>query len=104
MKKSAEQNIIAFLKENPSRFAAAELQRMSFRNRNGTLASPKAISRRLQENAEAGGMLEVSYDEHNNAHYQIREEHKKKPTLIIDESKPPIKDENGRWRPQFTYA
>src|SRR3990167_11295871 len=95
--KSAEQNIISFLQQNPSVFAAAELQRQPFKNRNGTLASPKAISRRLQELAEQN-ILEVSYVS-NHAHYQIREEHKKKPTLIIDESKPPIKDERGIWRP-----
>ena len=78
MNKSAEQNIISFLKENPSVFAAAELQRMSFKNRNGSTASPKAISRRLQENAEGtNSLLEVSYI-NGNAHYRIREEHRKK--------------------------
>jgi hypothetical protein len=78
MNHSAEDNIISFLKANPSKFAAAHLQRMSFHNCNGTLASPKAISRRLQENAEGvNAILEVSYI-NGNAHYQIREEHKKK--------------------------
>lgn len=75
--KSCEQNIIDFLKANTSKFAAAELQRMPFKNKNATVASPKAISRRLQENAEPGCVLEVSYDEHNNAWYQIKQEHKK---------------------------
>ena len=75
--RSAEQNILEFLKNNPSVFAAAELQRMSFRNRNGTLASPKAISRRLQELAEQG-ILDVTYDHKNHAHYSIKEEHRKK--------------------------
>jgi len=100
--KSAEQNIISFLRENPSKFAAAELQRMSFRNRNNTLASPKAISRRLQENAEGtNSFLEVSYI-NGNAHYQIREAHKKPPTLIYDDSHP-VKI-NGQWRGQFALT
>ena len=88
--KSAEANILEFLKNNPSVFAAAQLQRMPFKNRRGTLASPKAISRRLQENAEAGGMLTVSYDDHNNAHYQIKQEHKKKIRQLIQ--LPPSKE------------
>lgn len=105
MKKSAEQSIIDFLRANPSRFAAAELQRMSFANKNGTLANPKAISRRLQENAEEGGMLEVTYDEHNNAWYQIKQGFEKPKKLVIDESKPPVWDEEQRrWKPQFALV
>lgn len=102
--KSAEQNIISFLKENPSVWSAAALQRMEFRNRKGTLASPKAISRRLQENAEAGGCLTVSYDDHNNAMYSIKSEFKKKPILVVDEDAPPIRIDGGAWRPQFKYV
>ena len=83
MKKSVETQLIDFLKENPSRWASAELQRKEWRNRNGTLATPRSIVRRLEENAEAGGMLEVSYDDHNNAHYQIKQEHKKKIRQLI---------------------
>ena len=74
----ADANIISFLKENPSVWSASALERMSFRNRNGTLANPKAISRRLQENAAEGGVLQVSYDTHGIAHYQIKQEHRKK--------------------------
>lgn len=81
--KSAEQNIIAFLKENPSVWSASALERMSFRNKNGTLANPKAISRRLQENAIEGGVLQVSYDAHGGAQYQIKDEHKKKERKIV---------------------
>lgn len=78
MAKSAEQNIIDFLKSNPSRFAAAHLQRQLFQNRNGTYASPKAISRRLQENAEGDkAILEVEY-RNNHAFYKIKEAHIKK--------------------------
>lgn len=96
--RSAEQNIISFLKSNPGAFAAAQLQRLPFKNRNGTIASPKAISRRLQELAERK-ILEVSYV-NGNAYYQIAEAHKPKPRLVIDESKPPVKVD-GVWRPQM---
>ena len=88
MNKSAEQNIVAFLQENPSVFSAAQLQRTEFRNKNKTLASPKAISRRLQELAEQG-ILEVSYI-NNHAHYRIAEQHKKRERTIIQ--LPPSKE------------
>lgn len=90
MKRSAEQSIIDFLRANPSRFAAAELQRMRFLNKNGMIASPKAISRRLQENAEEGGMLQVTYDEHNNAYYQIKSGFEKK--LVVYMVRHPSED------------
>ena len=83
MKKSVETQLIDFLKENPSVYSSGQLQRMEWRNRNGTLSTPRSIVRRLEENAEAGGMLEVSYDDHNNAHYQIKQEFKKKIRQLI---------------------
>lgn len=83
MAKSAESNLIDFLKSNPSKFASASLQRMEFRNKNGSLASPKAISRRLQENAEGEhAVLEVTYDDHNNSYYQVKQEHVKKKQVV----------------------
>ena len=82
MKKSVETQLIDFLKENPSRWASADLQRREWRNRNGTLSTPRSIVRRLEENAEAGGMLEVSYDDHNNAHYSIKSEFKKREQIV----------------------
>jgi len=102
--KSAEQNITSFLKENPSVYSASVLERMSFANKNGTLANPKAISRRLQENAEEGGVLQVTYDEHGGAMYQIKAGHEKPKVRVIDDSLPPIKDENGQWRGQFKFV
>jgi len=78
--KSAEQSIIEFLKNNPSKYASAHLQRMLWKNKNGTNATPRSIVRRLEENTctkeNPLGILEVSYDEHNNAWYQIKAEHK----------------------------
>lgn len=75
--KSAETKLIDFLKESPVWYASAELQRLRFHNKNGTTSTPRSIVRRLEENAEAGGVLEVKY-EGKNAYYKIREEHKKK--------------------------
>lgn len=78
MKKSVETQLIDFLRANPSKFASAELQRMPWKNKNQTLATPRSIVRRLEENAEEGGMLEVSYDENGNAMYNIKEGFEKK--------------------------
>jgi len=88
MKKSVEQQLIDFLAANPSKWASGDLQRREWRNKNGTLATPRSIVRRLEENAEAGGVLEVSYDNHGAAFYQIKQEHKKK----IYSYEPIIKD------------
>ena len=106
MNKSAEQSIISFLKENPQKYASAELQRMIFKNRNGTTAIARSLVRRLEENTRTQenptGVLEVSYV-NGNAYYQISEGQKKKPVLVIDESLPPIRV-NGIWKPVFRYA
>lgn len=52
MKPTVPSQLIAYLKSSPEPIASAELQRIPFKNRNGSMASPKAISRRLQELAE----------------------------------------------------
>ena len=77
--KSAETQLIDFLKANPSVFASAQLQRMFWKNKNGTLASPRSIVRRLEENTPS--LLEVSYI-NGNAHYRIREEHRKREQVV----------------------
>lgn len=83
--KSAETQLIDFLKANPSVFASAQLQRMFWKNKNGTIASPRSIVRRLEENTctkeNPLGVLEVSYIG-GNAHYQIKEEHRKKEQTV----------------------
>lgn len=83
MKKSVEQQLIDFLKANPSVYSSGQLQRMEWRNKNGTLATPRSIVRRLEENAMEGGVLQVSYDAHGGAQYQIKAEHKKKEQKVI---------------------
>ena len=82
MKRSVSQQLIDFLKANPSVFSSGDLQRREWRNKNGTLATPRSIVRRLEENAIEGGVLQVSYDAHGGAQYQIKDKYKKKE--IID--------------------
>jgi DNA-binding transcriptional ArsR family regulator len=78
--KTAQENILDFLKSNPSKWASGALQRMEWRNRNNTLATPRSIVRRLEELAEEG-LIEVSY-EGKNAQYQIKGEHRKKVQVV----------------------
>lgn len=52
MDRTVPTQLIAYLKNSTIAVASAELQRLPFKNRNGSTASPKAISRRLQELAE----------------------------------------------------
>lgn len=98
--KTASENLIDFLKNNPSAYASGDLQRMIFKNRNGTTATARSLVRRLQELAEQN-IIDVTYPDNKNAYYQIREEHKKKPVMVIDDSIPPIKGSDGRWVPRF---
>jgi len=77
MKKSVETQLIDFLKSNPTWFASGDLQRKEWRNKNGTLATPRSIVRRLEENAEGeNALLEVEYRA-NHAFYRIKQEHVK---------------------------
>ncbi len=82
MAKSAETNLIDFLKENPGWYASATLQRMPFKNRNGSLAAPRTLVRRLQENAEGDqAILEVKH-EGQTTYYRIKETHRKKQQVV----------------------
>ncbi len=101
--KSIKEQLFSFLQSNPSVWHGGALQRMDFKTRRGGLATGDSIKRRLNELVEAG-RISVTPNEKNEAMFSINEQHKKKPALIIDESKQPIKDEYGRWRPQFKYA
>src|SRR3990167_2809666 len=87
--KSAEQQLLDFLKSNPSKFASGDLQRREWKNKNQTLATPRSIVRRLEENTywetdtpahkqNLRGILIATY-ENNTTFYQIREEYKKPP-------------------------
>lgn len=73
--KSAEHNLILFLRKNPEWHSSGQLQRMEWRNRNGTLATPRSIVRRLQENAEGdNAILEVEY-RGQSTYYRVKTAH-----------------------------
>lgn len=76
MRKSAADNILDFLKENPVWFASGALQRMEWRNKDNTFATPRSIVRRLEEMVE-DGLLDVEYRGKHAAHYKIKQEHRK---------------------------
>ena len=82
--KSAEQNLIDFLKENYDWYSSGSLQRMPFKNRNGSLATPRTLVRRLQENATGeNAVLEVKY-EGRSTYYRIKETHRKVKYSYLD--------------------
>jgi len=115
MRKSVETQLLDFLKSNPSKFASVTLEKMEWKNKNGSPANPRTIIRRLQENTywetdtpahkkNLQGILIATY-ENNTTFYQIKEGHEKKPHLATDETKPPIWDDKLlRWRPHFTLV
>lgn len=77
MNKSAEQNIIEFLKQDSDWHNSGDLQRTPFKNKNGSLANPRTLVRRLQENAEGEqAILEVKH-EGLNTYYRIKQQHRK---------------------------
>lgn len=60
MKKSVEAQLLDFFRENSKQvFASGDLQRRQWFNKNGTLAMPRSIVRRLQELAEEGKIQQV---------------------------------------------
>lgn len=60
MRKSAEDKLLMFFRENSNKeFASGEIQRMSFTNKNGTLATPRSLVRRMQELCESGALRNV---------------------------------------------
>lgn len=60
MTKSAEDKILDFFKTHSGQvWDSGDLQRMTFTNKNGTLAKPKSISRRLQELCEENKIVNV---------------------------------------------
>lgn len=82
MNKSAEDNLVDFLKSNPGWYSSGALQRMPFKNKNGSLATPRTLVRRLQENAEGEhAILEVKY-EGRTTFYRIKTAHIKKKQIV----------------------
>jgi translation elongation factor EF-Tu-like GTPase len=63
--KSVEDSLLDFFREHSTeKYASGELQRMSWLNKNGTVATPRSVVRRLQELAEAGKITNVGTMQH----------------------------------------
>lgn len=86
MKKSAETQMLDFLKANPAWWASGQLQKMGFKNKDGTEATPRSLVRRLEENTctpdNPHGILEVHYGNKNHASYRIKEAFVKKKQVV----------------------
>lgn len=54
MKKSVQDQLLDYLQANPGVHASGTIQRLEWKNKDGTLAVPRTIVRRLQELAEEG--------------------------------------------------
>ena len=87
--KTVKEQIFSFLQANPSVYHGGQLQRMDFKTRRGGLATGDSIKRRLNE-LVAERRISVSPNEHNEAMFSIKEEHKKKIRQIIQ--LPPSKE------------
>lgn len=58
--KTVEQSLYQLFCDNPTqRYHSGHLQRMTFKNKNGTLATPASVTRRLRELAEEGKIVNV---------------------------------------------
>src|SRR3990167_1043994 len=99
--KSVETQLLDFLKSNPSKFASVALEKMEWKNKNGSSANPRTLIRRLQENTywetdtpahkkNLNGILIATY-ENNTTFYQIKEGHEKKE--VIDYVRHPLTGE-----------
>lgn len=68
--KSVEQNILEFFRTHSEQvWNSGDLQRMTWFNKNGTIATPRSVVRRLQELAEAGKI--VNLGDLKSARYQL---------------------------------
>ena len=86
--KSVSTQLEDFLRSHKGEvFASGDLQRMSWSNRNGSLATPRSIVRRLEELAEEG-VIKVEYKERNHAHYTYGE--RKTLRWVFDEVTDPV--------------
>lgn len=82
--KSVEQNILKFFQERPGQvFDSGDIQRMIWKNKNGTIAKPKSVSRRLQELAEDKKLLNMG-DSHS-ARYTLAGEPPRRPQVVFIE-------------------
>jgi hypothetical protein len=79
--KSVEQSLLEFFQTHVGEvFESGELQRRTWRNKNGTLATPRSVVRRLQELANVGKIKNVGSME--SARYSLSENYRKKIQVV----------------------
>lgn len=67
MRKSISDQLLKYLQTNVGVFSSGELQRMTWTNKSGSIATPRTVVRRLQELAEDGKVSVTTINGH--AHY-----------------------------------
>lgn len=83
MKPSVSEQLKKFLQNNPnSQFSSGDLQRMIWTNKDGTIALPRTVVRRLQELAE-DGTIQVTYEGDNTLYGANKAEIKIDPRLVM---------------------
>lgn len=74
MKKSVEDNLIDFFRQNSAQeFAGGALEKMGFTGTNGKAATGSTITRKLRKLAEQG-KLKVTHGAHNHSYYSLNVE------------------------------
>lgn len=80
---TVSEKLSEYLKEQGSFISSGELQRLGFKNNDGTLATPRSIVRRLQELVEDGTLV-VEYREKNHAYYKHAQTPKKVVEYVLE--------------------
>lgn len=80
MKKSVSQQLLEYLQTNPGVHSSGTLQRLEWHNKDGTVAVPRTIVRRLQELAQ-DNKIHVE-DRNGHAHYSTESIPQKPKTVI----------------------
>lgn len=77
------EQLTQYLKEQMSYISSGTLQKMDWKNEDGTLATPRSVVRRLQELVE-DGTLAVENREKNHAYYRYAKGPIKKVEYVLE--------------------
>ena len=83
--KSAKENLLIFLQSNEGWHHNGDLQRKDIRNKNGSLAMPRTLVRRLQELVDEG-LAFVSYNTKHEALFSAEFKPKMKQIISFKET------------------
>lgn len=93
MKPTVPQQLIAYFRANAGKWiASGEVQRLQWRNKNGTTAVPRSIVRRLQELCEEGTLKEEIRDRHAWYSYAKEVRERKIIQCFTEDGRPYIKE------------